>query len=146
MRALNCAVGRGDRNRHGVGGVEDGWGVGVGVLIIRVAGELGESHEGGIAGGVSGGDARNERLRNEEVLSCMFPTGSEDATRLAPRVVFIGSGILTFRRRGSSPGRGNRGAPREEGFCKSGFDPLAFCRKCGGDEGIGDGTACWRLQ
>ena len=81
MRPVSCTVGRGDGDRLSVGGEEDSWVVGVGVLI-GVAGKLSKSSEGGVTGvGVSGGDKRDEGLGNEEPSSSMLPSGSEDKVR-----------------------------------------------------------------
>ena len=78
MRGSERGVGRGDGDRVGVAGEEDSWDVGVSVLI-GVAGELSKLDEGGVAGvGVSGGDSGDKCLRNEEVSSSMFPSGSKD--------------------------------------------------------------------
>ena len=74
-------VGRGDRGRFSVRGEEDSGGVGVGVLI-GVTGKLSELDKGVVAGiGVSGGDKRDERLGDEQVWSCVFPSSPEDEAR-----------------------------------------------------------------
>ena len=143
---MSRTVGRGDGDRLSVGGEEDSGGVGVGVLV-RVTSELCESDEGGVAGvGVSGGDKGDECLGNEEVSPSMLPSGSKDKTGAIVGVFFAGSGTLTFGRRGSSPGRGNLRVPGEEGLCNSGLNPLTLRGKRIWDEGVGDGTACWRVQ
>ena len=78
MRGSERGVGRRDGNGLSVQGEEDSWVIGVGVLI-RVAGELSESDEGGVAGvGVSGGDKGDKCLRDKEVSSSMLPSGSKD--------------------------------------------------------------------
>ena len=80
MRGSERGVGRGNGDGLSVQGEEDSREVGVGVLI-RVAGELSELDEGGVAGvGVSGGDKGDECLGNEEVSSSVFPSGSKDKT------------------------------------------------------------------
>ena len=81
MRGSERGVGRRDGDGLSVRGEEDSREVGVGVLI-RVAGELSESDEGGVAGvGVSGGDKGDECLGNEEVSLSVFPSGSKDEAR-----------------------------------------------------------------
>ena len=81
MRGSERGVGRGNGDGLSVRGEEDSREVGVGVLV-RVTGELSESDEGGVAGvGVSGGDKGDECLGNEEVLSSVLPSGSEDEAR-----------------------------------------------------------------
>ena len=81
MRGSERGVGRRDGDGLSVRGEEDSREVGVGVLI-RVAGELSKSDEGGVAGvGVSGGDKGDECLGNEEVSLSVFPSGSKDEAR-----------------------------------------------------------------
>ena len=43
------AVGRGDWDWVDVRGEEDSWGIGVGVLVVGVIGELGKADQGGVA-------------------------------------------------------------------------------------------------
>ena len=146
MRTVSRAVGRGDGDWLNVRREEDSGGVGVGVLV-GVAGELSKSDKGGVTSiGVSGGDKGDKCLGNEKVSSSVLASGPKDKARPVVRVSLAGSGTFTFGRRGSSPGRGNLRVPGEEGLCNSGLDPLTLRGKRVWDKGVGDGTACWRVQ
>ena len=139
-------MGRGDGDRLNVAGEEDG-----GSVFIAFFGELGGSDVGGVAHGVGDGvrgvnGGGDESLGDEEMAALFPKIDSATDCRAIIRVSFIGLGILTGGRRGCSPGGGNLRLPREEGLCNSGLDPLTLRGKRVGDEGVGDGTACWRVQ
>ena len=139
-------TGWGDGDWHGVAGEEDR-----GSVFIVFFGEVEGSDVGGVAHGVGDG-VRGVNGGGDESL------GDVDVAALFPRinlatdcraiigVNFVGLGILTGGRRGCSPGGGNLRAPGEEGLCNSGRDPLSLRGICIWDEGVGDGTACWRVQ
>ena len=139
-------AGRGDRDRFDVTGEEDG-----GSVFIAFFGELEGSDVGGVAHGLGDGvrgvnGGGDESLGDEEV-SVLFPRiDSATDCRAIIGVNFVGLGILTGGRRGCSPGGGNLRAPGEEGLRNSGLDPLALRGKRVWDKGVGDGTACWRVQ
>ena len=139
-------MGWGDGDWLNVAGEEDG-----GSVFIAFLGEFGGLDVGGVAHGIGDGvrgvnGGGDESLGNEEV-SALFPKiDSATDCRAIIGVNFVGLGILTSGRRGCSPGGGNLRSPREEGFRNSGLDPLALCGKHVWDEGVGDGTACWRVQ
>ena len=138
--------GWGDGDRLDVAGEEDG-----GSVFIVFFGELEGSDVGGVAQGIGDGvrgvnGGRDEGLGDKDV-SVLFPRiDSATDCRAIIGVGFVGLGILTRGRRGCSPGGGNLRAPGEEGFSNSGLDPLALHGIRVWDEGIGDGTACWRVQ
>ena len=139
-------TGWGDGDRLGVTGEEDG-----GSVFITFFGELEGSDIGGVAqglgDGVSGVNGGGDESLGDKEVSALLPR-IESATdcRAIIGVNFVGLGVLTGGRRGCSPGGGNLRAPGGEGLCNSGIDPLAFRGIRVGDEGVGDGTACWRVQ
>ena len=138
--------GRGDGDRIDVAGEEDG-----GSVFIVFFGELEGSEVGGVAHGVGDGVrgmdvSGDEGLGDEEVAALLPRIDSATDCRAIIGVNFVGLGILTGWRRGRSPGGGNLRAPGEEGLFNSGRDPLTFRGKRVGDEGVGDGTSCWRVQ
>ena len=139
-------TGQGDGDWFDIAGEEDG-----GSVFIALVGELGGSDVGGVAHGVGDGvrgvnGGRDESLGDEEVAALFPKINLATDCRAIIGVIFVGLGILTSGRRGCSPGGGNLRAPGEEGFSNSGVDPLALRGKCVWDEGVGDGTACWRVQ
>ena len=136
----------GDGDRLGVAGEEDG-----GSVFIALVGELGGSDIGGVAQGVGDGvrgvnGSGDEGLGDVEVTALFPKMDLATDCRAIIGVNFVGLGILTGGRRGCSPGGGNLRSPGEEGFSNSGLDPLPLRGKRVWDEGIGDGTACWRVQ
>ena len=136
----------GDGDRVDIAGEEDGVSV-----FIAFFGEVEGSDVGGVAQGLGDGvrgvnGGRDEGLGDEKV-SALFPRmDSATDCRAIIRVSFFGLGILTGGRRGCSPGGGNLRSPGEEGLSNTGFDPLALRGTRVWDEGIGDGTADWRVQ
>ena len=139
-------AGWGDGDRLDVAGEEDG-----GSVFIAFFGELEGSDVGGVAQGVVNGvrgvDGGGDKILGDEEVASLFPRiDSATDRRAIIGVNFVGLGILTGGRRGCSPGGGNLRAPGVEGLHNSGSDPLALRRKCVWDKGVGDGTACWRVQ
>ena len=135
-----------DGDRLDVAGEEDG-----GSIFVIFLGELEGSDVGGVAKGFGDGvrgvnGGRDESLGDKEVSSLLPRIDSATDCRAIIGVNFVGLGVLTGGRRGCSPGGGNLRSPGEEGFRNSGFDPLTFRRKRVWDKGVGDGTACWRVQ
>ena len=139
-------MGWGDGDQLDVAGEEDG-----GSVFIAFLGELKGSDVGGVAQGLGDGvrgvnGGGDESLGDEEV-SALFPRiDSATDCRAIIGVNFVGLGTLTGGRRGCSPEGGNLRSPREEGLCSSGIDPLTLRGTRVWDEGVGDGTACWRVQ
>ena len=139
-------MGRGDGDWLDVAGEEDGSSV-----FIAFFSELEGSDVGGVAQGVGDGvrgvnSSGDESLGDEEVVALFPRIDSATDCRAIIGVNFVGLGVLTGGRRGCSPGGGNLRAPGEECFSNSGLDPLALRGKRVWDEGVGDGTACWRVQ
>ena len=139
-------MGRGDGDRFDVTGDEDG-----GSVFIAFLGELEGSDVGGVAKGFGDGvrgvnGGRDESLGDEEVTTLFPRIDSATDCRAIIGVDFVGLVVLTGGRRGCSPGGGNLRSPREEGFRNSGLDPLTLRGIRVWDEGVGDGTACWRVQ
>ena len=139
-------VGWGDGDWLDIAGEEDR-----GSVFIAFFSEFEGSDVGGVAHrigdgvrGVNGGG--DESLGDVDVAALSPRIDSATDCRAIIGVNFVGLGILTGRRRGCSPGGGNLRSPGEEGFSNSGLDPLPLRGQRVWDEGIGDGTACWRVQ
>ena len=139
-------LGRGDGDRLSVAGEEDR-----GSVFIALVGELEGLDVGGVAqglrDGVRGVNGGGDKSLGDVDMAVLFPRiDSATDWRAIIGVNFVGLGILTGGRRGCLPGGGNLRAPGEEGLHNSGLDPLTLRGKCVWDEGVGDGTACWRVQ
>ena len=139
-------TGWGDGDWLDVAGEEDR-----GSVFIAFVGELEGLDVGGVAQGIGDGvrgvnGGGDESLGNEEVTALFPRIDSATDCRAIIGVNFIGLGILTGGRRGCSPGGGNLRSPGEEGLRNSGLDPLTLHGIPIWDEGVGDGTACWRVQ
>ena len=138
--------GRGVGDWLDIAGEEDG-----GSVFIAFVGELEGSDIGGVAQGLGDGvrgvnGSGDESLGDKKVSALLPRINSATDCRAIIGVSFVGLGILTGGRRGCSPGGGNLRSPGEEGFCNSGLNPLTLCGRHVWDEGVGDGTACWRVQ
>ena len=139
-------MGWGDGDWLDIAGEEDG-----GSVFIAFLGEPEGSDVGGVTQGVGDGvggvnSSGDEGLGDEEVAALFPRIDSATDCRAIIGVNFIGLGVLTSGRRGCSPGGGNLRTPGEEGLRNSGLDPLALRGKRVWDEGVRDGTVCWRVQ